>query len=307
MPRRLKKRMQQYIYKPSECGLADWPSGTLRLQGIDVTENPAEADLFTVPGALTHLFKNTAALERLPHFKGNEEKHVFFDCSDHEPLYGKPSLFIRCNTRDWYLAKDPNTISWPWPVEDYSECIGVPEGGFKYDVSFQGWEWSDARKASLKSCRENDALKCDFSAYTDFFGYLKPTDPEFHRRRAEFRRSMKESRVALCPESIPGVFPYRFFEAMSAGRVPLLVGSGYVLPFADEIPYDDFIFTLPSDKASQAGDLIRNLVLATRIDAQLVQMGRMARQYWEEFLDSRRWPELMAYAVKRKIECLTAA
>lgn len=300
--------MLQYIYKPADAGLIEWPPGTLRLAGVDVTEDPAAADVFVCPGTI-RLFELSSGvldyskLRRLPHFVGKESKHVFFDVSDNftKPL-NLPIMFIRCDVRSWMLPSDPNTIQMAWPVEDFSECIELPEGGFKYDVSFHGWNWSDARKASTRSCLVNTALNCDIALYTDFFGYLKPNDPENARRRSEFRRSMRESRLALCPESIPGVFPYRFFEAMSAGRAPVLVSANYVFPFADEIPYNDFIFTIDTRNSHHFAGTIIKAILQANPDNVLIEKGKMARHYWEKYLDSRRWPEMMAHAVRKKCQ-----
>ena len=304
--------LHQYIYKPSDAGLDAWPSGELRLEGIEITEDASKADVFVLPGNLRIFEKSSGVLDidrlnRLPHFKGNESKFVAFDVSDNftQPV-NLPIIFIRCDVRTWMLPHDPNTIQMAWPVEDYSECIDLPEGGFKYDVSFQGWLSSDARILSVNSCKENSRLTCDLAEYSDFSGYRKPEDPEYTRRRAEFRRSMKESRIALCGESIPGVLPYRFFEAMSAGRVPLLVGSNYVLPMADLIPYDEFILRCETANASDAGRIIEKYV-GMFSDAMIRETGLEGRRYWEKYLDSRKWPQLMAYAVQKKLGVLQSA
>ncbi len=291
--------MLQYIYKAQEIGLTEWPSGTLRLEGIPVTEDPEEADIFVCPGPLL-LFQNPSDLDRFPYIKERESSHVYFDCSDYEPLYGKKCLFIRCNTRTWYLDKDPNTISWAWPVENYAGCMDVPEGGFKYDISFQGWNWSDVRMKSIESCKNLAGLNWDIAAYTDFFGYLKEDNPEFHRRRGEFRRSMRESRIALCPESIPGVFPYRFFEAMSAGRIPLLVGSDFVFPFADVIPYQDFIIHLERSHADQAGFAALDFI-QSHSDDDIIERGKLGRGYWQQYLNRDDWSRTAAAAVRKKL------
>lgn len=282
-----------------------WPPGELRLEGTQPTTDAQSADVFIVPCALTQHFPNRDSLYRLPHFKGNEAKHVLLDVTDNQPLYGLPTLFIRCNTRTWYLPQDPNTISWPWPVEDFSECIDMPHDGFKYDVSFQGWLSSRVRELSSNACKSHPRLKCDIAQYNDFYGYRKPEDPEFMRRRLEFRRSMRESRVALCPESIAGVFPYRFFEAMSAARVPVLVGSDFVFPFADEIPYQDFILHISRQNAATTGHVIR-FYLATTTDDELKRRGLIAREYWLRFLNRDDWPKTMTYAVEkalRPVQC----
>jgi hypothetical protein len=291
--------MKQYIYRPEEANRNEWPSGTLRLN-FDVTADPGKADVFVYPGAL-HEVSNPADLDRLPYMAGNESKHVFYHCGDHEVLYGKPCRFIRSNTRTWYFAQDPNTISWPWPVEQYAECMEVPTDGFKYDLSFHGWNWSDVRKQSVASCLEQKELLFDVATYSDFTGYIYDK-PEGIRRRKEFRRSMRESVLALCPESIPGVFPYRFFEAMSAARVPVLVGSDYVLPFRDEIPYELFTLFIPRDNATQTGERITDL-LSRKSYSELIDMGQLARQMWAQWLNTRDdGVRLMTYAVEKALQ-----
>lgn len=304
--------MKQFVYEAAAAGLAAWPSGELRLDGIAVTDNPQDADVFVCPGSLSLFQRGDGVLQhdklyRLPHLRGHESQHVFFDVSDNfKTPINMPFIFIRCDARDWMLKTDPNTIQMGWPVEDYAECVVLPVDGFKYDVSFRGWLSSDARIDSSNACKNNPELKCDIEQYSDFTGYLKDTDPELHRRRAEFRRSMRESRVCLCPESIPGVFPYRFFEAMSAGRVPLLVASDYVFPFQSEIPYMDFILTCERSDAARADQIAQEFV-RSHSDAEIVEMGRMARQSWEQWLDSRRWPQLHAYAVTAQLEARACA
>lgn len=293
--------MRQYIYEPHQVGLKEWPAGVLRLD-FEQTTNPKDADVFVYPGALHEVTPQQWA--RLPYMQGNESRHVGFHCSDNEQLYGLPSLFIRCNTREWYFPSDPNTISFPWPVEQFAECIEPPANGFKYDVSFHGWLSSAARVQSSEACKHSGRIKCDIAQYNDFTGYIY-YEPEGIRRRGEFRRSMKESRLALCPESIPGVFPYRFFEAMSAGRIPILVGSGYVYPFAEEIPYNDFVIRVPTDQARKTADYAAEY-LASHTDDEIIERGRMARKYWERFLNRDEWVRLMSYAVEKKLSAVCA-
>lgn len=301
--------MRQYIYQPKDAGLTEWPSGELRLEGIEITDDPHSADVFVCPGNI-RIFESAdgildkAKLNRLPYFRGNEHRHAFFDVSDNfKAAVNLPILFIKCDARSWMLPQDPNTIQMAWPVEDYGACVAVDEGGFKYDVSFQGWDSTRTRIDAAESCLRNRHLKCDFARYSDFTGYRFKNgawDAEGQRRRREFRRSMTESRVSLCGESIPGVMPYRFYEAMSAGRVPFLIGSNYVLPFEAEIPYDDFILRAEAKDAGRAGDILTDF-LAKHSDSELIQMGRKARAYWALWLDSQYWPRLMAYAVEKQL------
>lgn len=302
--------LRQYIYKPQDIGRESWPPGELRLEGITITDDPNSADLFVCPGNI-RIFETTSGsgvldiekLNRLPYFKGNEAKHAFLDCSDNfrTPI-NLPILFLRCDTRSWMLPHDTGTINFAWPVEDYKDCVELPADGFKYDVSFQGWISSLVRKVSVDSCVRTEGIKKDIAAYKDFYGHLPADSHELHRRRAEFKRSMKESRVILCPESIEGVFPYRYFEAMSAGRVPLLVGSDFVFPLGidDKIQYTAFTLMCPRFDADKAGEIALNFV-KTHTDEEIIGMGKVAREAWEKYLDARKWPELFTYALKKKL------
>lgn len=304
--------LRQFIYPPESIGKSDWSSGTLRLEGIEVTTNPDEADVFVCPESLRNLANFD--IRNLAYMPGREARHVFFDVTDDEQLYGLPCLFFRGNVRPWYLKEDPNSISWAWPVEDYAECIDLPPDGFKHDVSFHGWVTSHETRGISTNAFIHSPLELDldFACYNDFTGYqemkvvgedgierIVPTE-EGHRRRKEFRRSMKESRIALCPESISGVFPYRFFEAMSAARVPLLVGSDFEFPWGDRIPYDTFSLFCPRNKAHEA-DLVAKDFIRKTPDTQIKRMGRVGRLYWERYLNSVYWPRLMAEVVKERL------
>lgn len=297
--------MKAYTYSPQEAGLTEWPSGILRLEGIH-TADPEQADIFICPGSL-ELFRDPRMLSvRLKYFRRYPEKHVLFDISDYDTVYNEPSLFIRCNLRPFNLRGDPNSIAWPWPVEDFKDCIDVPLTGFKFDVSFQGWVWSDTRKLSTAECSKaarRRVFSFDFSGYSDFYGYLGRTPTgqiEEKRRRQEYVRSLRESRLALCPESIPGVFPYRFYEAMSAARVPVLIGDDFQFPFADEIPYQDFMLHISRSSISETSNRIRRY-LDDHNDQELIQIGWKAREYYDKFLHRDKWVQLQTQAVIKKL------
>lgn len=295
--------IQQYVYSAKEAGLNAWPSGELRLEGIPITADPSSARLFVCPGPLL-LFQKPTDLDRFPYIHGREEQHVFFDCSDWDTLYTRKNcIFIRCNLKRFMLEAHPNSVAWPWPVADFGDSTMV--SGFRFDLSFQGWLSSEWRIQAATACAETSGLKCDIATYSDFFGYLKDGSEEQARRKAEFRRSMQESRIALCPQSIDGCLPYRLYEALSAARIPLLVGSNYTLPFEDEIPYSDFIIRCPAKHADKAGEIALEFIRA-HTDEQIIEKGIQARYYWTKYLHGD-WPKTMSYAIQKKLGVLQAA
>jgi hypothetical protein len=291
--------MRQFIYKPSDLQLEDWPPGELRLDNIEVTEDPARADLFVCPGSLA-VFNNADDLYRLPYFRGNERKHVFFDISDSPIRYYQPSIFMRCNLREGHFNADRNSIAIPWPAKDYADLVPLPDGGFQYDVAGHMWISNQARQVALFACECHGGLTYSLRGYDEFHGHVK--DPvEVARREREYRRTMQASRVLLCGESESGVIPYRFFETLSAGRVPLLISSGYYLPFQDRIPYDSFILRCMPDYSGEPARMVYEFVKG-HTDDEIVAMGQLARHYWERWLDSSKWDSILAEVVLQRLE-----
>lgn len=304
--------MRQFVYLPEHAGLTAWPSGTLRLEGIEETIDPELADVFVVPGNIRIFEKSSGVLDheklyRLPYFKGNEHRTAFFDVSDNfkMPVH-LPILFLKCDTRSWMLEHDPNTLTFAWPVDDLKQCVDLPDGGFRFDLGFHGWVSSLVRRTSVESCQRTEGLKIDIEGHKDFYGYLKDDNPEQHRRRGNFIRSLKECRLQLCGESIASVFPYRYWECLSAGRVPLLVGSEFVFPFQDEIDYDRFTVKCARIDAPAAGEIALDFVRG-RTDQEILAMGKLAREAWVKFCNSRDWPKLHAYAIQKKLGVLQPA
>jgi hypothetical protein len=304
--------LKAYYYKEQELGFPNgFPSGTLRLNEVEEIQDPSAADIFIIPPSLMHV-QDPNVFKRIPYLLGNEVRHVAFDVSDYEQTYSLPCLFIRCNVRKWMLEKDPNSISLAWPVDDFGiqspsdgipESVSIPPRGLEKDLSFHAWLSSDCRKKAAQSCIDKFGLFHDMGLYRDFTGYVYYKE-EGIRRRKEFRRSMQECKTALCPESIPGVFPYRFFEAMSSARVGILFCSGYVLPFEEEIPWDEVCVRFESDQAKDAGTLIHDWIKKMSIE-KIIEMGRKAREYWLKFLNREDWNKTtFTYMVTKKLRQL---
>ena len=303
--------MKIYTYKEDEISAfpkfqeRPWePKG----ENIIEVETPDEADFIICPVAL-HRIKSKdlnrrifadakVPIERLPYWKKYESKHVFFDCSDFEVSLGNtPATLIRCNLRHW-MKKDGHCIPWFWPVDNLEQCVEKPNDGFKYEVSFHGWLSTDTRRRSVESCRQALGKKFDHKTFSNFFGHIPKEHPERIQRRKDFLQSIKESRILLCPQSIQGVFPYRFYEAISAGRIPALFCTGFNLPFQDEIDWKRCIITFPAEQAHNAGPLIKEFLENTS-EEKLEDMRLYGREMWIKWLNRDIQPELIAYTLEK--------
>ncbi len=236
----------------------------------------------------------------IKHFKLDERRVAAYDCSDWTEDYSGTNpncIFIRCSAKGWYVRSMPRTISWPWPVEDWKEVIPMPEGGFKYDISGHMWLSHETRINACDSVKATFGDRADIVTRREFWGYLERDEPaRAMPMKAAMKASMQASRVSLCPASIPNVFPYRFFEAMSSGRVPALFCSDYVLPFGKKIDYKSCCIMMDDYDAKHAGPMIKNW-LSKHSDQEIVEMGLRGRAYFERYLHRDRFSELWTEAV----------
>lgn len=259
---------------------------SLRFENVTYVKTPAEANVIPIPLSVRpDTLPEELLLKIIKHLNQPEWKFTAFDCSDFEGMYPKVPMWmpIRSNLKSWMKRENPRSISWAWPVEDLKHLVSIPEGGFKYPLGFQGWVWSNVRVHSTASCNATFGRGFDFSGYKDFYGYIEKT-PEGFRRKEQFHRSLSECKLQLTPCSIHEVFPYRFFEAMSAGRVPVLFCTGYQLPWAHRIPWDEVSIRFEANDCVNAGPLIKTWLL-NHTDEQIIEMGLKARHYWDRYLN----------------------
>ena len=79
-------------------------------------------------------------------------------------------------------------------------------------------------------------------------------DPKDLRR--EYVENLRECDLALCVRGDANA-SQRFYEALSASRVPLFLDTDCVLPLEEIIPYDDFILRIPSGDIAQISRHVR--------------------------------------------------
>ena len=305
--------MKAYYYTPEECGKSAPPDGGLKLGGFEPTTDPVAADVFVCPYMLHHMGdskeRGMVSIDRilaLPYLRGNERRHAFFNVADTFrftlPFDG---IFLRCDATKATLRDNPTTIPIAWPVRDHGECMPVPPGGFGYDVCFIGWQSTPMNAeacAYLAASNHNTYLV----QRRQFFGYAARDfgQEEADRQQREYRDVLARSRFSLCVRSIPeGVLRYRFFEAMSAGRIPILIGDGSALPLADRIDYKRCIVQIPECEVKNIGAYVTKL-REGMTDEQIIAAGRYGREAWEKWLNADNWTDLHGMLVREALEKL---
>ena len=288
--------MKAYFYTPEECGLPEFASGIMRLSGFGAVTDPDEADVFVVPTMMYHAGRK--ALLDLPYLKGNERRHAMFNVADwYTNVLGIPAMMFRCDCTKWVKEQDPTTIPWPWPVEDLGEWIDRP---FKYDVAFQGWVSKELTNTVCDSAHRA-GLNTHIQRHNFFYGYRDASAAETQALRRTFLETMATSRLSLVPTSIPnGVVRYRFYEAISMGRVPVHFCDNCVLPLSDRIDWTRCSIAIPESEAEHTGAILTEW-LAEHSDDEIRETGRYGRGMWSRWLNSLNWDELFAEIVMGKL------
>ncbi len=294
--------MNYYCYTAGECGLETLPPGELRLGGWLKVADPREADAFVVPCDIKHL--TNEQIRALPYLAGNESRHALFCISDQPTrTLGFPGIFFRADANTGILAKDPTTIPWPWPVQDLGEWSHPPRLGFQYDVVFVGWNSTPLTQIVCDAVREHGRLKTFIQLNNEFYGTweTRRETAKLTHYRDLFMRTLHDSRLSLCARSIAaGVVRYRFYEAMSMGRVPVHFNDNAALPFPSQIDWDHCSIRIPEAQAGEAG-LILRAWLDTHSDAEILERGAYGRRMWEEYLDGSKWDSRFGWCVAERL------
>lgn len=290
--------LKTYYYTEADCGFDMGPGG-LRFDGMeDRVDSPERADIIIVPPTIRHMrFRNNTPPLLLRYIEQCPEKHVLFDICDSHDCFPdlERCIFIRCMVDDNMLQTNPRTMANPWPARDLYECMDYSD--IRYSVSFVGWDSGPLRKVAAESCQRTFGDKALVKLNRTFFAYY--SESEQKEMESRFKDSLRQSLVILASPSVfDGFVPYRFYEAMSAGRVPAVCGKKPILPFADKIPWDDCYIHIPSDDGPRAGEHIARW-LETH-DA--FDVGMQNRLYWEMWLDSTYWPRLHRIMVEELLE-----
>jgi len=271
---------------------------------FEQTRNPSGADFYWLPADAGHWEAYhggaLAIHERLPmlsHWRGNEARHVAYFCSDGADPVGLPLIMFR---QSFYKnRRDPNVVAWPYAVEDFGNLVTGDFSELPYDVSFVGSRASSkARIASFDSVYNTRELNSFLDDSKMHWGSVENTEVG-RRRKALFVKSMAESKLVLAARG-GGLSCYRFFEAMSAGRVPVLFADDWQLPHADLIDWPSCIVQIPERDAGMAGPILLDY-LAHTTDDELAAMGCRCRQAWCAYLNPVVWPEQMERCVKERL------
>ena len=267
---------------------------------VELAPHPQQADFVVFPYWLhnaTARIRPTGMrrfLADLPYFGEYQDRHVFATLYDGScPLHIRSVIFAGSVNR---YDKDVRAYAFPFWVEDYRPHLHYDPERLHYHTSFVGYLHSwNGRAALLDGIRREPRLKSLVDVVERYHGHWESEEQRQERKRL-FEDSLSSSLTILCPRG-SGQNSNRFFEAMSMGRIPILVSDTCELPFSDEIDYASFTFRIPESEISNAGSILFDW-LQRHTFSQLLDKCRTARQIWERFFQRRA-------SLQAALRCLT--
>lgn len=233
--------------------------------------DPRESDFVIAPHEYADLKKNPAQFEQYRATARAAGKRLIISAyhDDNAPTHVEGAIVLRPGGYKSSLAR--NEIIIPAYVEDIGSAYDIqPLGkGEKATVGFAGMagfgSFSDRaryilrnhflrkgparqglyfRRRALALLAHDVRIELHAIARSAFSGNRKTIQlsPEVARR--EYIENMRDNLFMLSPRG-DGNFSFRFFETLSAGRIPILIDTDNALPLENVIPYDDFIVRVP--------------------------------------------------------------
>lgn len=293
-------RLQDYRYEPDLFRLVS---------------DPTECDFMTFGSNLWSLIESRLGLQQLlkvdddklfrsvvetefRFFRHHERKHVFFDNSDFSSkCFESDSIFIRTSFLRSNLQRAPRTFLRPVFVQDFQQDPYNAELEIQYDVFFMGCidpPEPEVRQRMWDLIRPLPIRKA-LKATPLWF----PGNQAHHQGAVEYAKKMKQSLLILCPRGI-GNYSHRCFEAMSAGRVPVIIQDDLILPFEGVIDYDKFVFQLPCEAIDDLPFMLADILDSTEPE-ELLYRGALARQAWEDFLRPQQQVRMICSILNREL------
>lgn len=284
--------MKVYYYTNEDHGYERDASG-LRFDNIETVDRPEDADLLLVGTTIRSMrFKHGDDPRKLKYIRKWPDRHVLWDMCDHYDTFPglESTMFIRTVVDADMLRVHPKTACQPWAADDYSD-IAADYDNIKHVVSFVGWDSGPMRHIPATACKRFFGEKAEIGLKHQFFAYYPEDTQKLFRQ--QFLDSLRSSHFILAPPSIyypgrrpTGFVPYRFYEAMSAGRVPVHVGEKPILPFQNHIDWDECYVHVPMDYANRT----EQMLLAWWHTRNVKDAGKRNREIWKKWLNREDWP-----------------
>jgi hypothetical protein len=138
------------------------------------------------------------------------------------------------------------------------------------------------RKRAMDAIEAHPGLRTNFIVRDQFFGGTNLDAAAGERVRREYVDNLVDCDYALSARGY-GNYSFRFYEALSIGRIPVLIDTDCVLPFDFLHDYREFCVIVPEGDVDRVGDHI--LRFHDRLSpGAFRELQARIRRFWMEWL-----------------------
>ena len=169
----------------------------------------------------------------------------------------------------------------------------------KYSVKQSGLFF---RQKSIDSLLADDEIICDFKL-RDFWGRGRPMWSKgiSLEVRNDFLNNIDANLFNLAVKGA-GNYSFRFFEILSAGRIPLLIDTLCALPASNIINYADFCVIVDFKDIKNTSSILKSWFYS-KTPEQILNAQIQAKQVYKDFIDFR---PFMSHIFKNEISRLAS-
>lgn len=139
------------------------------------------------------------------------------------------------------------------------------------------------RRAALQALRSS-LIDERFILRSSYSAHKKTISLDPAHARADYLRNLEESDLVLCVKG-DGNYSLRFYEALSMGRIPLLIDTQCVLPLEDTIDYSECILRVPFTDIHNLAQIVSDWYSLIS-ESEFIRMQTRAREIFETRLRS---------------------
>lgn len=138
------------------------------------------------------------------------------------------------------------------------------------------------RRRAMRALEQDSRVETRFIVRESFSGNLSTAAKDAATLRKEYLDNLEAGDLILAPKGDAN-YSSRFFEALSLGRIPILIDTETVLPLSGKIDYDQFIIRVPYEDIGSLGDRVAAFWSGLSSE-QYEAMQQRAREAFQTYL-----------------------
>lgn len=165
----------------------------------------------------------------------------------------------------------------------------------RYQAMQRGVFW---RERAMRAFARSQSVQCDFLVRPSYSGHVKTVAGDMKRNRQEFVNNLLNNDYALVVRGDPNA-SQRFYEALSLGRIPVLIDTESVLPLEHLIDYSECCVIIAHRDISRAPAILADF--HARVSPEtFIRMQERARYVYEHYLRIDSFSKYLAEQLREK-------